>query len=219
MFETFDDRLEGVPNTMLTQQSDICGFAVTAVEIPGGRIPNWYLRNEAMVVVQLSQKKMLQREQYIEITDLQWSFLETLWALQPEKRPDMRSVVAGLKNIHVSTYPRVPGHSSSYVDPGDSPSDSRYPRQAAPPGGVSGQLSSRQSTHAKETYTPSLSLLLQPLPLSSRSFVCHHKACHALWLLDENPSSALLNEVGTHRNPAHRPIIVVERVHVSKFAR
>ncbi|KDQ52470.1 hypothetical protein JAAARDRAFT_40074 [Jaapia argillacea MUCL 33604] len=167
MFDNFDDGLEGVPNTKLTPQSDIYGFAMTAVEILSGRIPYWYLRNEAMVVVQLSQQKMLQRNQYIEIADPQWSFLETLWAFQPEKRPDMRSVVADLKNIQVPAYPRVPGHSSSYVDSGGSPSDRRYPRQAAPPGAVPRQLSSRQSTHAQETYPSSSSLLLQPMPLST----------------------------------------------------
>jgi len=95
---TDDDEVQETP--ALTTRSDIYSFGSVTLEILSGRMPYFYIKTDAQVVIEIHKGNRPRRPAQSFVTDAQWEFIQRCWAGNPEERPDCAEVVRSIKALH-----------------------------------------------------------------------------------------------------------------------
>ncbi|KAJ7255043.1 TKL/TKL-ccin protein kinase [Mycena haematopus] len=95
---TEDDEAQQTP--VLTPRSDIYSFGSVTLEILSGRMPYFYIKTDAQVVIEIHKGNKPRRPAQSFVTDTQWALIQRCWAANPEERPDSGEVGRAMKALH-----------------------------------------------------------------------------------------------------------------------
>ncbi|KAF7345015.1 putative TKL/TKL-ccin protein kinase [Mycena venus] len=84
----------------LTTRSDIYSFGSVTLEILSGRMPYFYIKTDAQVVIEIHKGNKPRRPAQSFVTDAQWAFIQHCWAADPNERPDCVEVGRTIKALH-----------------------------------------------------------------------------------------------------------------------
>ncbi|KAJ6476375.1 TKL/TKL-ccin protein kinase [Mycena sanguinolenta] len=98
ILSTEDDEVQETP--VLTPRSDIYSFGSVTLEILSGRMPYFYIKTDAQVVIEIHKGNKPRRPAQSFVTDAQWAFIQRCWAANPEERPDSGEVGRAIKALH-----------------------------------------------------------------------------------------------------------------------
>jgi hypothetical protein len=84
----------------LTTRSDIYSFGSVTLEILSGRMPYFYIKTDAQVVIEIHKGNKPRRPAQSFVTDAQWAFIQHCWAADPDERPDCAEVGRAIKALH-----------------------------------------------------------------------------------------------------------------------
>ncbi|KAJ6542835.1 TKL/TKL-ccin protein kinase [Mycena capillaripes] len=87
----------------LTTRSDIYSFGSVTLEILSGRIPYFYVKTDAQVVIEMHKGNKPRRPATSFVTDAQWAFIQHCWDADPEQRPDSAQVMRSIKALHLAS--------------------------------------------------------------------------------------------------------------------
>ncbi|KIM74459.1 hypothetical protein PILCRDRAFT_14367 [Piloderma croceum F 1598] len=92
---------ENQGNPDLTKETDVFAFSMLALEIWTGKLPFFYLRQDATVIAFVQDGKRPERSRCLPsvFTDSMWALLENCWDHSPERRPSMGSIVERLERM------------------------------------------------------------------------------------------------------------------------
>ncbi|KAJ7228136.1 hypothetical protein B0H12DRAFT_1003901, partial [Mycena haematopus] len=76
----------------LTLRSDIYSFGSVTLEILSGRMPYFYIKTDAQVVIEIYKGNKPRRPSQSFVTDVQWGFIQRCWAANSEERPESGEV-------------------------------------------------------------------------------------------------------------------------------
>ncbi|KDQ54702.1 hypothetical protein JAAARDRAFT_401926 [Jaapia argillacea MUCL 33604] len=83
--------------------SDIYSFGSVMLEVLSGKIPYYYFRSDAQVVIELNRGTKPARPTDCPITDAHWHFIRRCWADDPEERPCIQEVFNCMQSFHRMT--------------------------------------------------------------------------------------------------------------------
>ncbi|KAJ7657789.1 TKL/TKL-ccin protein kinase [Mycena polygramma] len=95
-----DDDDESHETPALTTRSDIYSFGSVTLEILSGRIPYFYLKSDAQVVIEMHKGHRPRRPASSFVTEAQWAFIQHCWAADADERPDSAEVGRSIKALH-----------------------------------------------------------------------------------------------------------------------
>ncbi|KAF8169113.1 hypothetical protein K438DRAFT_2024728 [Mycena galopus ATCC 62051] len=95
-----DDDAAETPVVALTSKSDIYSFGSVTLEILSGRMPYFYIKTDAQVVIEIHKGNKPRRPAQSFVTDAQWAFIQCCWAANAEERPDSGEVERAIKALH-----------------------------------------------------------------------------------------------------------------------
>ncbi|KAJ7325546.1 kinase-like protein [Mycena albidolilacea] len=84
----------------LTPRSDIYSFGSVTLEILSGRIPYFYIKGDAQVVIEIHKGNKPRRPAQAFVTDAQWGFIQRCWAADAAERPDAEEVGRAMRALH-----------------------------------------------------------------------------------------------------------------------
>ncbi|KAJ7819194.1 TKL/TKL-ccin protein kinase [Mycena olivaceomarginata] len=93
-----DDAAQEPPT--LTPRSDIYSFGSVTLEILSGRMPYFYIKTDAQVVIEIHKGNKPRRPTNQFVTDTQWAFIQRCWAANAEERPDAEEVGRAMRALH-----------------------------------------------------------------------------------------------------------------------
>ncbi|KAJ7817540.1 kinase-like protein [Mycena olivaceomarginata] len=80
----------------LIPRSDIYSFG----SILSGRIPYFYIKGDAQVVIEIHKGNKPRRPALSFVTDAQWGFIQRCWAADAAERPDAEEVGRAMRALH-----------------------------------------------------------------------------------------------------------------------
>lgn len=95
------DTLENQAPPSLTKATDVFAFSMVALEILTGKLPFFYWRQDTTVIALVQDGRRPDRSRCLPtvFTDPMWSILADCWETDPERRPNMETVVERLVQL------------------------------------------------------------------------------------------------------------------------
>jgi hypothetical protein len=69
-------------------------------QILSGRIPYFYIKGDAQVVIEIHMGNKPRRPAHSFVTDKQWAFIQRCWAADAAERPDAEEVGRAMRALH-----------------------------------------------------------------------------------------------------------------------
>ncbi|KAJ7817544.1 kinase-like domain-containing protein [Mycena olivaceomarginata] len=84
----------------LTPRSDIYSFGSVTLEILSGRMPYFYIKTDAQVVIEIHKGNKPCRPTNQFVTDVQWVFIQRCWAANTAEHLDAEEVGRAMRALH-----------------------------------------------------------------------------------------------------------------------
>jgi hypothetical protein len=71
-----------------------------STQILSGRMPYFYIKTDAQVVIEIHKGNKPRRPTNQFVTDAQWAFIQRCWAADAAERPDAEEVGRAMRALH-----------------------------------------------------------------------------------------------------------------------
>ncbi|KAF8073945.1 TKL/TKL-ccin protein kinase, partial [Lyophyllum atratum] len=91
---------EGEKPPAISTRSDIYSFGSVMLEVLSGRIPYHYIRTDPQVIIELHRGHKPRRPAQSFVSNRQWSFIESCWSDDVDRRPDIEEVCRTMQTLY-----------------------------------------------------------------------------------------------------------------------
>ncbi|KAK6977031.1 putative TKL/TKL-ccin protein kinase [Favolaschia claudopus] len=118
-----DDDEESQEMSRPTPRNDIYSYGSVTLEILSGRMPYFYIKTDAQVIIEIHRGNKPRRPAHSFVTDAQWAFIQQCWSANQDERPISAEVLRLIKALHHAsldhrrhTYEEAPTHPATILD-------------------------------------------------------------------------------------------------------